>query len=295
MSILDPQSRLKEVRRVLLITLGLNFLVAGAKLGYGFFTETLSMVADGFHSVLDASSNVVGLIALGFAARPADHHHPYGHRKIEALAAIFISGTLFYACYEILTHAHQRLYHHTQPQVTLYSFLIMLGTMAINYWVSQYEHRKGEELRSQILTADSAHTRSDIYASFSVLIALVGVYFNWPYLDIIAAGLIALIVGYSGYQIVLESLGTLLDTSVLDPRQVLDVVHAVPGVQSAHDVRTRGHATAIYMDLNIHVDSQLSTQEAHDLTHQVIYKIKQSIPGVVDVVVHTEPSTPHHE
>ncbi len=288
-------TRAREVKKVLYITFFLNLLVSGAKLGYGYYTHSLSMVADGFHSLLDSSSNVVGLVAIVFAARPADRGHPYGHRKIEALAAMLISGMLFWACYEIASSAYRRYLDKTVPEVTLYSFLIMIATMAINAWVSRYESKRGHELHSQILTADSAHTRSDIFASLSVIVSLIAVKLNIGWMDIAAAGLIAVFVGYSGYKIVLDSLGTLMDSAQLDPREVIPIVMGVEGIKKCHHVRTRGHSTAVYMDLNIHVDPNLPTKEAHRLTHQVIRKIKEQIPQVVDVVVHTEPNIPGHE
>lgn len=287
--------RAHAVQRVLWITLGLNFLVAGAKLLYGHTTESLSMVADGFHSLLDGSSNIIGLVALGFAAKPPDPKHPYGHQKIEALAAMVISGMLFWACYEIFSHAYRRYTQQVEPDVTLWSFIIMIGSMGINYAVSRYELNRGREYGSQILTADSAHTASDVWASLSVIVALLGVKFKIPHIDLIAASLIAVFVGYSGYKIILESLDTLLDRSLLDPDQVAALAQSIPGVSKCHNIRTRGHATAIYMDLNIHMDPALSLEEAHDLTHDVIQKIKNEIPEVIDVVVHTEPATPDHK
>lgn len=286
--------RLQVIRRVLWITLFLNLLVAAAKWGYGYSTQTLSMVADGLHSLLDGSSNIIGLIALGFAAKPPNSRHPYGHRKIEALAAMAISALLFWTCYEIFTQAYARWNLHIQPEVTIYSFLIMFATMAINFGVSRYEHRKGHEYGSQILTADSAHTASDVWASLSVIIALIGIKLKINHVDIIAATFISLFVGYSGYKIVLESLETLLDQSQLDPKKVVTIAQSVPGVLHCHNIRTRGHATAIYMDLNIHLDPKLNLEAAHHLTHQVISKIKITFPQVVDVVVHTEPATLHH-
>lgn len=290
-----PQIRLKAVRRVLWITLFLNFLVAGAKLGYGHFTEALSMVADGFHSLLDGTSNIVGLIALGFASKPPDKGHPYGHQKIEAIVALFISGMLFWACYEIFSHAWARYHQQVYPEVTVFSFIIMVVTMAINYGVSRYELKKGTEYGSQILTADSAHTASDVWASLSVIVALIGTEFKIPHIDIIAASLIAIMVGYSGYKIIFDSLNTLLDRSLLNPQKVITIAQQVEGVRSAHHVRTRGHPTNIFMDLNIHVDPKLTLEEAHALTHKVIDQIKKEIPNVQDVVVHTEPATPGHK
>jgi len=287
--------RSRQVKRVLWVTLFLNLLVCGLKLGYGYSSHTLSMMADGYHSLLDSTSNVVGLIALLFASKPADLGHPYGHRKVEALGAMFISGMLFWSCYEIASSAWERIHTHQNPEVTVYSFAIMIGTMLINAWVSKYEHRRGHELHSQILTADSAHTRSDVFASLSVIIALVGIKLHISWIDLASAGLIAIFVGYSGYQIILESLETLMDSAQLDPREVTQIVLQVPGIESCHEIRTRGNPAAIYMDLNIHVAPDLTTQAAHQLTHRVIAKIKEEIPAVVDVVVHTEPSSPHEE
>jgi len=284
-----------QVKRVLWITLFLNVLVSSLKLFYGYYTQSLSMVADGYHSMLDSGSNIVGLIALVFAVKPADRGHPYGHRKAEAIAAMGISAMLFMACYEIVSSAYERVHSQAQPEVTAISFAIMLGTICINWWVSRYEHRRGHELHSQILTADSAHTRSDVFASISVIVALIAVKLHLAWMDLAAAGFIALFVGYSGYKIVLESLGTLMDSAQLDPREVTQIAMSVDGVQKCHHIRTRGHSTAVYMDLNIHVDPMLPTKEAHSLTHKVIAKIKENMPQVVDVVVHTEPNTPHHE
>jgi cation diffusion facilitator family transporter len=287
--------RTAAVRRVLWLTLVLNLLVAGAKLVYGHFTQTLSMMADGFHSLLDGSSNIVGLLALSFAAKPPDESHPHGHHKIEALASMFISGMLFWACYEIFSQAYHRLTAQVQPEVTPFSFLIMLLTMGINIWVSRYELNKGKVHHSQILTADSAHTASDVWASLSVLIALVGVKFNFANIDLIAAGLIVLLVGYSGYKIIVESLDTLLEHAPIDPARVVELARSVPGVSKCHNIRTRGHPTAVHMDLNIHVDSSLTLEQAHNLSHQVIEKIQTEMPEVIDVVVHTEPATADEE
>ncbi len=290
----NSRSRRQQIQKVLWITLWLNFLVAALKLGYGHLTDTLSMIADGYHSLLDGSSNVIGLIAISFATKPADHDHPYGHRKAEAIASMFISGMLILACYEIASSAYERFFYQKIPEVNIGSFAIMFLSMFINYTVSHYEHKKGHELHSQILTSDSAHTRSDVYASLAVIIALVGSYFRLAWLDILAASGIAVLVGYSGYKIISESLNTLMDHIQIDPEQIKNIAMQVSGVKDAHHVRSRGHSTSIFIDLNIHVDANINLDKAHNITHQVIEKIKKEIPEVVDVVVHTEPATKDH-
>ncbi len=286
--------RTRQIKRVLWITLFLNLFVCVSKLAYGYATDTLGMVADGYHSLFDSSSNVVGLIAIQYASKPADTGHPYGHRKAETISTLIIAAMLFGACYEIGSGAYARFFDKTVPEVTLYSFLIMIGTMVINYGVSRYEGLKGRELRSQILMADSAHTRSDIFVSLSVIIALIGIKLGYVWLDGVAAIVIAVFVAFMGFRVIRESLGTLMDQAQLDPKAVCESVSSIAGVRDCHNVRSRGHSSAIYMDLNIHVDPAMTIQRAHELTHQVIAKIKTEFPQVIDVVVHTEPNLPGH-
>lgn len=159
--------RQKEINRVLFITFLLNLLVSAGKLLVGVFIHSLSMVADGIHSLVDASSNIVGFISVYFASKPADEDHPYGHQKFEVVAALGIALLMGVTCVEILRTAYGRFLH-AQALVdpTPAAFGVMLVTMGINSWVSWYESKKGMELHSAVLSADSAHTRSDILASF---------------------------------------------------------------------------------------------------------------------------------
>lgn len=204
----EEQIRLVQIKKVLWITFGLNLLTAAPKLVYGHWTQSLGMVADGFHSLFDSSSNLIGLLALalmkGAAARRSDLP-----RKIEAVAAMGISLLLFVTVYEIVSQAYVR-YHGGMPvRVTFWSFVIMAASMAVNFGVSRYEDRRGHELHSRILTADSVHTRSDVLASASVLASLGAVRLRWLWADAVAAVAISLLIAYSAYKIIAESLRVL--------------------------------------------------------------------------------------
>ena len=155
-----------------MIVLFLNLAVAFAKIIYGTLTSTLSMTADGYHSLFDGVSNIVGLVGSFIAARPPDKEHPYGHQKYETIASIFIALLLLYVGVEIFRHALDRFLIRSVPEVTAISFLVIIGTMCINYLVTRYEYRQGLALRSQVLIADSLHTKSDIYVSLSVILSL---------------------------------------------------------------------------------------------------------------------------
>src|SRR3989449_9979637 len=123
---LNQASRARDIRTVLFRVLALNLVVAAAKLIYGLSTGAISMVADGIHSVMDSSSNVVGLLGTAIAARPPDPGHPYGHRKFEVIAGLGITFLLFLACYEGLTGAVERLMSSQRPRGTAAPFSIMI-------------------------------------------------------------------------------------------------------------------------------------------------------------------------
>ncbi len=281
--------RAAKIRNVLVATLVLNWSVAALKIGFGVWSQTLSMLADGFHSVLDGSGNIIGLIAMTFAVAPADPSHPYGHRKFESFAALGISFLLLLAAYEIGQGAFHRWQAATTPQVTSVSFVVMIIAMAVNLFVSWYENRVGRALQSEILVADAMHTRSDLYASLSVLVSLGAAKAGYPGLDVIAALFIVVLIAHSGIRIIGQSLYVLSDSSRLPPRTVEKVASRVEGVREVHAVRSRGTADAIYMDLHVLVDPTLTVAKAHEIAHEVESYLKGQFPGVTDMVVHVEP------
>ena len=282
-------SRTRDIRVVLLRVLALNLLVAGAKLIYGIMTGAISMVADGIHSAMDSSSNVIGLVGTAVAARPPDPGHPYGHRKFEVIAALGITFLLFLACYEILTGVVERMMSGTPPQVTTMSFAVMIVTILINTYVTVYEQRRGLKLGSPILVADSLHTRSDIYASLAVLVGLAGVKAGRPILDPLAAIVVVGLIARAGYRIVTSSLDVLADAVVYSPQEIAATAMLVPGVLDCHDVRTRGLPDHVHLDFHLTIAPDTTTSESHAIAHRVIEMIRLRFPGIRDVTPHVEP------
>jgi len=290
---LGTLSRYRAVTHVLLVTFLLNLVVAAGKLLVGTVVNSLSMVADGIHSLVDASSNIVGFVSVLFASKPADEDHPYGHQKFEVVASLGIALMMGITCVEILRTAFGRLKDPSSvPDPTLLAFGVMGATMAVNAWVSWYEGKKGRELNSPVLSADSAHTNSDILASFSVLAALAGAKMGWGFLDLVAAVIVVVIIAKAAWEIVNQSLQVLSDRIMLDPGKVARIVKAIPGVVSCHKVRSRGMPGNIFVDLHIQVSPKLPTLKSHALTHKVMAMVKEAIPGISEVFVHTEPAKP---
>ncbi|GIX47161.1 MAG: cation transporter [Candidatus Tectimicrobiota bacterium] len=285
-------ARQRAVRRILLGVLGLNWAVAAAKAAYGQWAGLLSMTADGFHSFMDGTSNLLGLLALAVAARPPDASHPYGHRKFETLATVGIAVLLVLAAYEIALSAFRRLGSGALPQVTPLGFAVMLVTLGVNLGVSRYEARRGRELGSTLLSADAQHTRTDVYASLSVLASLAAAAAGYAFLDGLVALVIVGVIVRAALRIFRQELAVLTDAARVDPAVIEKVALSVPGVRACHRIRSRGFEDAITVDCHIWVDPQLPTAEAHRLTHAVMDRIRAEVPGVSEVIVHTEPARP---
>ncbi|MDP3041449.1 MAG: cation diffusion facilitator family transporter [Candidatus Omnitrophota bacterium] len=280
----------QKIRKILIIVLALNWAVALAKIIYGLSSRCFSMTADGFHSLSDGTSNVIGLIGIHFACQPVDKDHPYGHKKYETLFSLGIAGMLFLVSFNLLKTGWQHLQQPVLFKPDWGSFAVMLITLAVNIYVMRYEHRKGRALKSDILISDSLHTRADIFTSFSVIISLVVTKLGFPAIDPIVTILIALFIGYAAFAIVKQSSDVLCDTAVfLDDQKVRDIVLKTKGVLTCHKIRSRGRIDDVYIDLHVQVNPSMHMDDAHQISCRIEEAIKSAIPGITDVVVHMEP------
>ena len=279
-----------KIRLILIAILALNWAVAAAKIIYGIFTSCASMTADGFHSLSDGASNIIGLIGIAFACQPKDADHPYGHKKYETLFSLAIAALLFVVCFNLLKEGIKRLFHPVIPEINITSFAIMFITLAVNIWVVRYESAKGKSLQSDILISDSIHTKADIFTSLSVIIALVAVKIGLPVIDPVATIIVSGFIAMTGWKIAKESSAVLCDSTVIsDNKKIVDIVLGVRGVKNCHKIRTRGRQDDIYIDLHVQVNPDMHVDNAHRISYAIEEAIKKNIPAVTDVVVHIEP------
>ena len=282
-------TRIQNIRRILLWVLLLNVFVATAKWVYGVLTQSLGMQADGLHSFFDGLSNVVGLVGLWLASPLPDANHPYGHKKFETLTAGAIGAFLIITCAYILWKAYRSWTMNLHPQVTTISFMIMLITLGINIFVTYWERKKGKELKSDILTADSYHTASDILTSVSVLAGLFAVQAGYPFIDPFVAIVIAGVIAWTATIVLKDVLSSLTDRIRIDPQNIRTAVMTIPGILDCHEIRTRGLANHVFIDLSIHVEPAWTVEQAHGLAADVEAFLLTHFESVEDVVVHIEP------
>jgi cation diffusion facilitator family transporter len=281
------------VARVLGRVLFLNLAVAVAKIVFGYTSGAISILSDGFHSLTDAASNVVGLVGVRAAGRPPDRDHPYGHRKYETVAAAAVTVFLLLLVLEVARNAFNRVTGGlSAPDNSVAGLTIMVATIAVNVVVIRYESREAERLGSEVLLADAMQTRGDVWTSLTVIAALVGARLGLPILDPIAALIVAGFIGYAGFQIARATTRILSDRIVISEADLERVVMSVPGVIGCHQIRTRGSTDHVFLDLHVWLPADLRLTDAHELSHLVKDRLMARYPQIVDAVIHIEPPPP---
>jgi len=282
----------RGVRRVLVVTLVLKIAVVIGKLVAGLLAGSLSVISDAIHSTTDSLNNVVGLVVTKYAAAEPDETHPYGHAKIETLAAFAIAGFLFVTCYQIGVSAVKRLWSNdaAAPEITALTLGVIIATIVINIFVTVYESREGRRLNSEFLVADAIHTRSDVLVSCSVLAGLILIKLGYVWLDPVVSLGVAAVIAWNGYQIFKTTVPVLVDAAPVPPPRIAEIAESVPGVHSVHDVRVRAHGGEMFVEMHLHVAAKL--EEDHILSHAITEAVEKRLIeefGKVTATIHVEP------
>lgn len=284
-----PDDYRREVRLVLVQTLILNVLVVILKAGVGWWTGSLSLLADALHSVTDSANNVLGLITNQLASPQPDRDHPYGHQKYEAVGALGIAAFLGIACFEIFKSAIDRLIFGGDPvRMSEGALWLVFLVLAINIFVALYERRVGLRLGSRILIADAHHTMSDVWITITVIAGLIGVWRGWSFLDLILAFPVGILVFHSGWKVLTDNLPWLVDEMAIAPETIHGVVMQVSGVLNCHSIASRGIlGRQVFIDMHLVVEPQ-DVATAHRITERVEGALEAAF-GPVRVNIHVEP------
>lgn len=285
--------RTAQVRRVLIITLLANISVVIAKVFAGLAANSLSVLADAAHSSVDAWNNIMALALAHVAAKDPDEEHPYGHAKFETLGALAIVAFLSITVYELLGNAVGRLAGSgALPRATPLAAGVMAVSAMVSFVVARYEESRGRKYHSEILLADAAHTKSDVFASIAVLtgIGLVGL--GYPRADALFTLLVAVFIGRAAWRILKHTIPILVDQRAVAEATIRDITIATPGVLDCFSVRSRGRAGEVFAELTITVRPTLNVEEAHLIADAVEQRVAEAV-GAREVVVHVEPHLPN--
>jgi cation diffusion facilitator family transporter len=265
-------------------------------------TASLGILAEAAHSALDLVAALMTLLAVRFSARPPDSTHLYGHAKIENLSAMFETLLLLVTCGWIVKEAVRRLLFAEVPvEVTVWSYAVMLTSIAVDISRSRVLARAARKYSSQALEADALHFRTDVWTSAVVVLGLICVQAGGALLarfpalrflrqaDAVAALGVSVLVIWTSVRLGRRTIDALLDRAPegMEARIAAAVV-TVPGVRDCHQVRVRYSGPVLFVDLHVLVDGALTLTQAHSVADEIESAIHQLAPGS-DVTVHTEP------
>ena len=284
-------SRSAGVRRALFIVLLLNALSAVLKAGVGARTGALTVLGAALESSLDMLSNGVAIFAISIAARAPDDDHPYGHEKFETLGTLGIVAFLAITCFELLRQSIAELTgEHSAPNARTLDALILMASLVVNVFVVIYERRRGKRLGSALLLADAAHTASDILVTVLAIASLVLSNLGYTRADALLGILVALIIAWSGYQILRDSIPILVDARAVEADRLASIVRTIPGVIGVRSARSRRTASGhLFAEVTILVHGSTSVSDAHDFTDEVERAIAREL-GTAEAIVHVEPA-----
>ena len=292
---IDPMLRHREVRRVLWLTLFANLAVVIAKAITGISANSLSVVAEAAHSSVDAFNNLMALVLARVAAEAPDERHPYGHAKFETLGALAIVAFLSITVFEVVTGAIRRLtFADSHPDVTPIVIAVMVVSAVISGLVAWYESGKATELNSELLAADAAHSRSDVYASLAVVGGLGMVAAGYPWADALVSLVVAGVIARAGWRIIRVTVPVLVDERAVEEGIIQQIGERTAGVIECYNVRSRGRPPSVFVELTISVASTIDVEHAHDIADDVEHRVAQGV-GANEVVVHVEPEGRRNE
>ena len=289
----NNQQRYQATRKVTLIGIIINILLSMVQLIGGIFTHSQALIADGMHTLSDLASDFVVLFASKLASKDADEDHPYGHERIETVATVVLGMALAGVAVGIALNALDRLIHFEKLlQPTSLAILLALVAIVAKEGLYQYTIHIANKIDSNLLRANAWHHRSDAISSLLVALGVAGsALLQIPWLDAVAAILVAIMIFYMGVRLILDSTMELVDTSVeLDKvSKIKTFISQLEGVESLHSLRTRKMGSKVLADVHIQVNSYLTVSEGHYIAENVINKTTQNFPEMTDITVHIDP------
>lgn len=286
------QHRYRDMRKVTLVGSVVDFLLGVAKIVVGWFANSQALIADGIHSFSDLFTDIFVLYAAKHAHKTADEEHPYGHGRIETLATVGLGITLIIIACGIAYDSVRRI---NMPEILLepggLALAIAVLSIISKEWIYRYTVAAARRLRSDLLMANAWHSRSDAISSIVVVLGIAGAMYGYPYLDAVAAVVVAVMIARIGFNLVRSSSRELIDTA-LDRNELNDIrnhIFDVKGVRSIHMLRSRKSAGDAFIDVHIQVDPLLSVSEGHQIGDAVRRRLLDAVDVVSDVTVHIDP------
>jgi cation diffusion facilitator family transporter len=267
-----------------------NVLLFLFKLLIGLAINSLSLIADAFHSLSDVLTSIVVLIGFKFGEKPADKEHPFGHGRVEIIATLIIAFLLVIVTYDLGKSAILRIITPKKVEFSFLAVIFMMASAGFKEWMASFSIFLGKKINASSLIADAWHHRSDAIASLLVGLGLIFMRFNLYLIDGILALGVAILIGWIAVRLIITSSSNLIgeapDSGLIS--KISEISLSVPGVINIHDIYVHDYNTNKVISLHIEVNNNLSADEAHEIATTVEEKIKEKTHAY-NVTAHIDP------
>jgi cation diffusion facilitator family transporter len=270
----------------------LAVLVIGALKGLvGFFSGSVSLLAQSIESLTDLFSLVAVYIGLRLSKKPPSERFPYGYYRFETLASLTISIIIFITGSGILRQSVLMVLNPQPISAKIYAIAIAASSIPVLYLLSNYTKKIGSEINSQALLYQAADFKVDLFSSFLVLVGVGASIFGYPVVEGLVGSLMSIFVLKMGVTLAWQSLLVLMD-AVENPDRIVrikEIVEEVRGVRGASRIRIRRSGPFCLGEVTIGVDQRLPVEQAHRISEEVELRVKEEIPSVESLIIHIEP------
>ncbi|MCX7881955.1 MAG: cation diffusion facilitator family transporter [Brevinematales bacterium] len=286
-------SSLRRSKMVTWVGFWVNVLLSALKYIAGFVGHSQTMIADATHSLSDLITDVAVLLGINYWSRPADSTHPYGHKRIETLITGLIALLLALVGIGIGYEGLISLRDPDETQVGIIALVMALVSIVSKEVLYRWTVFQGKSLGSPAIIANAWHHRSDALSSLPAFVA-IGLSLidkRLAYFDHIGAVVVSLFILKTSWDLLFPVLQELSDkgASDADVMMIVKMAESIEGVREVHAVRTRKHGNAMFVDLHVLVDGNLTVTKGHDIAGEVKHKLLEHGPSIQDVIIHIEP------
>ena len=281
----------RVANQVSVITIIVNIVLSVFKLIAGIVANSSAMISDAIHSASDVFSTIVVMIGVKFSLKKPDKEHPYGHERLECMAAIVLAMVLFITGLGIGADALKTIFDGNYGDIqvpgalALIAAIVSIVTKEAMYWYTRFHAKR---IDSGALMADAWHHRSDAFSSVGALIGIGGAMLGFPIMDPLASLVIFVFIVKAAFDIFKDAMGKMVDHACDEEteKEIYDCVKSNKEVLGIDRLQTRIFGNKIYVDLEILLDGALSLEKAHDIAEAVHDDIEENFPKVKHIMVH---------
>ncbi|MBE3593991.1 MAG: cation transporter [Candidatus Carbobacillus altaicus] len=295
---MNSLSRTAREQRVAWISVIANLLLTAAKILVGWWAVSEALFADGLHSAADLFASAIALSVIGYANKPADEDHPYGHGKAEVVISGIIGIILVLVALYVIISAVLNIIHGPTRSPELIALWTALVSFALKWWLYRFSLQYAKKFHSKAIEAIAYDHKADIIASLAaalgIALAIVGALQNWPvlfYADPLAGIVVSFLILHMAWQMLLEAFHILLEHTI-DPEELKafeSIILSFPEVKRIDRIRARDHGHYILLDVRISVPYDLSVQQGHDLGRSIKQALMKQYDHIQEVLIHLNP------